>query len=82
MAKYVSMIANRGKKLDVTIVKSIVNADGSEVPRSEYEEYVNNRLGLENDNTEEMTFKEENINAILEGMRGVTSESGNCIFYI
>lgn len=80
MAKYVSMIANRGKKLDVTIVKSIVNADGSEVPRSEYEEYVNNRLGLENDNTEEMTFKEENINAILEGMRGVTSESGGTAY--
>lgn len=75
MAKYVSMIANRGKKLDVTIVKSIINPDGSEVPKDEYEKYVNDRLGLEEDNVEEMSFKEENINAILEGMRGVTSDS-------
>lgn len=80
MAKYVSMIANRGKKLDVTIVKSIVNPDGSEVPRDEYEKYVNEKLELEEDNTEEMSFKEENINAILEGMRGVTSESGGTAY--
>lgn len=80
MAKYVAMLANRGKKLDVTIVKSIVNPDGSEVPRSEYESYVNGRLGLTEDTTEEMTFNEENINAILEGMRGVTSESGGTAY--
>ena len=75
MARYVAMIANRGKKLDVTIVKSIIKSDGSEVPRDEYEKYVNDRLGLEEDNTEEISFKEENINAILEGMRGVTSDT-------
>lgn len=80
MAKYVSMIANRGKKLDATIVKSIVRPDGSEVPRDEYEGYVNDKLGLEQDNIEEMSFKEENINAILEGMRGVTSESGGTAY--
>ena len=80
MAKYVAMIANRGKKLDVTIIKSIVNPDGSEVSRDEYEKYVENKLGLDPDDTEEMTFKEENINAILEGMRGVTSESGGTAY--
>lgn len=80
MARYVAMIANRGKKLDVTIAKSIIKPDGSEVPRDEYENYVNDRLGLEKDNTEEITFKEENINAILEGMRGVTSELGGTAY--
>lgn len=81
MAKYVAMIANRGKKIDVSIVKSIINSDGSEVPRSEYEEYVKNRLGLtDTDNTEEMSFRKENIDAILEGMRGVTSESGGTAY--
>lgn len=80
MAKYVAMIANRGKKLDVTIVKSIINPDGSEVARDEYEAYVNEKLGLQEDDTEEMNFKEENIEAILEGMRGVTSESGGTAY--
>ena len=80
MAKYVAMIANGGKKIDVTIVKSIINADGSEMPRSEYESYVNEKLGLTQDDTEEITFKQENIDAILEGMRGVTSESGGTAY--
>lgn len=80
MAKYVAMIANRGKNLDVTIVKSIINPDGSEVSRDEYETYVNEKLGLQQENVEEMNFKEENIEAILEGMRGVTSESGGTAY--
>lgn len=80
MAKYVAMIANRGKNLDVTIVKSIINPDGSEVSRDEYESYVNEKLGLQQENVEEMNFKEENIEAILEGMRGVTSESGGTAY--
>ncbi len=80
MAKYVAMVANGGKKIDVTIVKSIVNADGSEVPRNEYESYVNEKLGLTEDDTEELSFNQENINAVLEGMRGVTSESGGTAY--
>lgn len=82
MAKYVSMIANRGKKLDVTIVKSVVNSDGSEVSRDKYENEIHQKLGLENDDSEEMTFDEKNIDAILEGMRGVTSESGGTAYSI
>ena len=66
MAKYVAMIANRGKNLDVTIVKSIINPDGSEVSRDEYESYVNEKLGLQQEN--------------VEGMRGVTSESGGTAY--
>lgn len=80
MAKYVAMVANGGKKIDVTIVKSIVNADGSEVSRNEYESYVNEKLGLTEDDTEELSFNQENINAVLEGMRGVTSESGGTAY--
>ena len=80
MAKYVAMVANRGKKLDVTIVKSIIRPDGSELPRNEYESKVSEKLGLTPDNTEEMSFNEANIQAILEGMRGVTSESGGTAY--
>lgn len=80
MAKYVAMVANRGKKLDVTIVKSIIRPDGSEIPRNEYESKVSEKLGLTPDDTEEMSFNEANIQAILEGMRGVTSESGGTAY--
>lgn len=80
MAKYVAMIANRGKKLDVTVVKSIINSDGSEVPRDEYEAYVNEKLAITEDDGEDLTFNPDNINAILEGMKGVTSESGGTAY--
>ncbi len=80
MAKYVGMIANKGRKLDITVVKSIIRPDGSEVPRNEYESKVSEKLGLTADDTEEMNFNEENIQAILEGMRGVTSESGGTAY--
>lgn len=80
MAKYVAMIANGGKKLDVTIVKSIINADGSEVPRDEYETYVNEKIGTTEDDSEDFSFNQDNVNAILEGMRGVTSESGGTAY--
>ena len=80
MAKYVAMVANGGKRIDVTIVKSIVNSDGSEVSRNEYESYVKEKLGLEDDDSEELSFNQANIEAIKEGMRGVTSESGGTAY--
>lgn len=80
MAKYIATLVNGGKKIDVSIVKSIINADGSEVPREEYESYVSEKLGLSNDTTENMEFNSENVKAILEGMKDVTSESGGTAY--
>lgn len=80
MAKYTSMIANGGKKIDVTIVKTIMDANGNEISKEEINEYVNQKLGLQEDTTPEELFKEENVGAILEGMRGVTSESGGTAY--
>lgn len=76
MAKYTSMLANGGNDIDVTIIKSVVNSDGNEVQKQELENYLKQRLELEEDNNEKLTFKQENLNAVLEGMRGVTTESG------
>lgn len=80
MAKYTSMIANGGRKIDVTIVKTIIDQNGNEVSKEEIDKYVNQKLGLTKDTTLEETFKEENVQAILEGMRGVTSESGGTAY--
>lgn len=80
MAKYTSMIANGGKKIDVTIVKTIIDQNGNEVSKEEINKYVNQKLGLTKDTTPEETFKQENVQAILEGMRGVTSESGGTAY--
>ena len=79
MVRYTSVIANGGKSIKPTIVKSIIKADGTEVPKEEVEQFVNNKLGY-TPTEENYQFKEEYINAVKEGMRGVTSESGGTAY--
>lgn len=76
MAKYTSMLANKGKDIDVTIVKSVIDVNGNEIDKEEVKKYINERIGIKEEQTEKLEFKEENLDAILKGMKGVTTESG------
>ena len=76
MAKYISMLANGGKNVDVSIVKTIRNADGSEVSKDDINNFVNQKLGLEAESTENLNINPQNLQVILEGMRSVTDEQG------
>lgn len=76
MARYISMIANDGKSVDVSIVKSIIRPDGSEVSKDEINNFANQKLGIENDKLENVEISKEDSQAIKKGMRGVTSEAG------
>ncbi|MBP3255375.1 MAG: hypothetical protein J6M60_02660 [Clostridia bacterium] len=80
MAKYTSIIANGGNDVDVTIIKSVINSEGSEIPKKEVEEYVNKRLNITNDNEEKVSFDPDNIEAVRAGMRGVTTETGGTAY--
>lgn len=80
MTKYVSMLANGGKDIDVTLVKSIIKADGSEVSKSEINNYTNQKLGLKDEKEERLNVQSKNVQAILKGMKGVTSESGGTAY--
>lgn len=82
MAKYISMIANGGHNIQPTIVKTIRNSDGSEISKEEIRKYVNEKLGLSYEKQEELPIKQENLNAVLEGMRSVTSETGGTAYNI
>lgn len=74
MAKYISMVANGGNKVDVSIVKSIQNADGTEVSKDEINKFVSEKLEISKDNeSEDITLSSEYVNAVKEGMRSVTS---------
>ena len=75
MAKYISMLANGGKPIDVSIIKTITKQDGTEASRDEINQFVNQKLGLQEETQEEITINQANLNAILEGMRSVTSDS-------
>lgn len=75
MARYISMLANGGKPIDVSIVKTIRNADGSEVSREEINQFVNKKLGIEGNNQENIEIRQNDLKAVLEGMKSVTSDT-------
>ena len=76
MAKYISMLANGGKNVDVSIVKTIRNADGSEVSKDEINNFVKQKLGLEAETAEDLNINPQNLQVVLEGMRSVTDDQG------
>lgn len=81
MAKYISMLANGGKNIDVSVIKTIIDSDGKEMSKNEIDYFVNKKLGFSsNDNSEDLNISQENLKAILEGMKGVTSESGGTAY--
>ena len=78
MTKYISMIANGGNNIDVSIIKTIQNPDGTEVSKEEINKFVNEKLGLTDDEqNENISLNSDYIKAVKEGMKSVTSgESG------
>ena len=75
MARYISMLANGGHKIDVSIVKTIRKADGTEASRDEINQFVNAKLGLQEETTEDISINQDYLNAILQGMKSVTTDT-------
>ncbi len=80
MARYISMLANGGKQIDVSIVKTIRNTDGSEASKEEINQFVNKKLEIEEEDTEYIEINQTYLNSILEGMKSVTSDSGGTAY--
>ena len=82
MAKYISMLANGGKNIDVTLVKTVIDSNGNQMSKQEIDEYVNKKLNFksEDEETSDLNISQDNLKAILEGMKGVTSESGGTAY--
>ena len=82
LAKYISMLANGGKDIDITIVKEITKSNGEKIKKEDIDKYINKRLGIEENEIKDLKIKEENLNAILEGMKSVTTETGGTAYSI
>ena len=80
MARYISMVANGGKNVDVTLIKSIINPDETEVSKEEIEKHTKETVGTENENKEDLNISKEKLDAIRKGMKGVTSEAGGTAY--
>lgn len=82
MAKYISMVANGGNKIDLSIVKSVIKSDGTQVPESEIREFTDQKLGIDSDDTQDLQISQETINAVLEGMKSVTTDEGGTAYSV
>lgn len=82
MAKYVSMLANGGHNIQPTIIKTVKNADGSETSKDEIRKYTNEKLGITDNGVEDLPIDQGNLDAVLEGMQSVTSETGGTAYNI
>ncbi len=82
MTKYISMLANGGKNIDVSVVKNIIDANGNEVSKDEIQKFVREKLGDSGSTSKDLNIKKENLDAILEGMKSVTTETGGTAYSI
>ena len=83
IAKYIATLVNKGKEVNPTIIKTILNSNGTEESKEEIKKFSNNKLGItEEENGEKLEIKSEYLKAILEGMRSVTSETGGTAYSV
>ncbi len=84
MARYICMIANGGKAVDVSVIKAITDSDGNAISKEEINKKVNEKLGMkeEDSKVENLKLKSETLEAIKKGMKGVTSEAGGTAYYV
>lgn len=80
MAKYISILANGGHQISPTIIKTIRNADGSEASQEEINQFVNKKLGIEEEEAEAIEINQAYLQAVLDGMQSVTSDSGGTAY--
>lgn len=80
MARYIAMLANGGKRVNVSIVKDIIDANGTSLGKDEIERYAQERLNLTETNSEDLNIKKENLDVVLEGMKSVTTETGGTAY--
>ena len=80
MARYIAMLANGGKAIDVSIVKDIIDVNGETVGKEQVKNYAKDKLNLTATNNEDLNINNENLKAVLEGMKSVTTESGGTAY--
>ena len=82
IARYISILTNGGKNIDLTLIRTIIKQDGTQISGEEIKKYVDEKIGRTHEEKEDLKIKQENLDAILEGMRSVTTESGGTAYSI
>jgi len=75
LANYIATLSNGGKLNRVSLIKDISNNQGKSISQDELLQYIEDYTGVKFEETD-VNLKQENIDAITEGMKTVTSEVG------
>ena len=82
ISKYISMLANGGKNIDLSIIKSVTLSNGTQVSDSEIEAFLDRKLGRTKEAVEEISINQEYLQAVLKGMESVTDSEGGTAYQI
>ena len=80
MCYYISTLANKGKKTDLTIIKEVIDAKGEALNLNEVKKHIDEKLGIEEKKLEDIYISNSTIDAIFEGMRSVTGDRGGTVY--
>lgn len=80
MARYIAILANGGKSVDISIVKDIIDTNGNSIGKEEIKKYTQEKLNLEENKKEDLKINKENLKVVLEGMKSVTTETGGTAY--
>lgn len=75
LANYIATLSNGGKLNRVSLIKDVSSNAGNKVSKEELLEYIEEFTGVKFE-TSNLSLKQENIDAITDGMKTVTSEVG------
>ena len=75
LANYIATLSNGGKLNRVSLIKEVSNNGGKSISKDELLKYIEDFTGVKFEE-KNLNLKEENIKAITEGMKTVTSEVG------
>ena len=79
MANYISILVNGGKRIQPTLVKEVLS-NGKEQDLSKVKEEINKKLGINEVEHEDLKINQQNLDAILEGMKSVTGDAGGTAY--
>lgn len=80
MAYYIATLANKGVKNDLTILKSVIASDGTEVAKKEVDDVIDNKLNKPEIAYGDLKIGKETLDVVFEGMRSVTGERGGTAY--
>ena len=80
MAYYISTIANKGKRTDLTIIKKVESSTREELDVETIRKEIKENVGASTYPKEDVQMQDSTINAIFEGMRSVTGDRGGTVY--